>query len=435
LLSESARPHAERSYNDRAQDVNAKPKMDTITHGIAGALLGKAVFGGDDMFALRPMNARRVVTWSAMIGAIFPDSDTLRDIFSHNELLMISWHRSITHSLVCLPIFALLLAAVTRAVCRCFRWESPSFAVLAGIYAVGILSHIFLDLVTTFGTMIWSPLGWSRPAWDLIFIVDFTLMALLLLPQVLAWVYAAKEKWKRRALGIWLVVELALLVVAAIAQIVGAPISPQNVVLASLLLTVLMFFPARHLWGTRVSLAGWNRAGLLASCIYIALAAYAHHAALERVKSLVALLQLDVQSIGALPLPPSLWHWDGLVRTPHGVYDWRMDLSEKSPVTTSTSAATAPGPTATGAAALSYNFYPEAPSNPFIERARQLPAVQQVLWFDRFPVTQFHKEGDDAIVEISDKRFPRIRPDRPASFTYRIRFGANGSVVSQGWER
>jgi len=28
----------------------------------------------------------------------------------------------------------------------------------------GILSHILLDLVTTFGTMIWSPLELSRPA-------------------------------------------------------------------------------------------------------------------------------------------------------------------------------------------------------------------------------------------------------------------------------
>ena len=138
--------------------------MDTITHGIAGALIGKAMFGGDEMLALRPMNERRVITWSLMVGAIFPDADTLRDVFSRNDLLMITWHRSITHSLLCMPVFALLLAALTRAVTRRFRWESPSFAPLTGIYVVGILSHILLDLVTTFGTMIWSPLNWSRPA-------------------------------------------------------------------------------------------------------------------------------------------------------------------------------------------------------------------------------------------------------------------------------
>src|SRR5271163_5329055 len=102
--------------------------MDTITHGIAGALIGKAVFGGDELFAHRPMNIQRVITWSVMTGAIFPDVDTLRDIFSHDELLMITWHRSITHSLICMPIFALLLATSTRAICRYFKWEAPSFA-------------------------------------------------------------------------------------------------------------------------------------------------------------------------------------------------------------------------------------------------------------------------------------------------------------------
>lgn len=415
--------------------------MDTITHGIAGALMAKAVFRGDELFALRPMNARRVITWSVMTGAIFPDSDTLRDVFSHNELLMITWHRSITHSLVCLPIFALLLALLTLGVCRYFEWQAPSFAALTGLFAAGILSHIFLDLVTTFGTMIWSPLGWSRPAWDIIFIVDFTFTGLLLLPQLLAWIYASKEKWKTRALGIWFVSELALMVVAAIAQIVGAPISAQNIAIAGLLLTVTLFFPARHAWGARISLAAWNRAGLLAAGAYLALAAIAHHAALERVKAFAKFEHMDVLSIGALPLPPSLWRWDGLVRTRRGVYDWRMDLSEKSAITTTASTNSfngAPGTTTSDAAAepaLEYKFYPEAAANSFIARARQLPETQKVLWFDRFPVTRFHTEGRDAVVEILDMRFPQMRPDRPAAFTYRVRFDGAGNVLIQGWER
>jgi hypothetical protein len=82
---------------------------------------------------------------------------------------------------------------------------------------------------------------------------------------------------------------------------------------------------------------------------------------------------------------------------------------------------------------LSYRFYPDAAPNPSIEAAKRLPEVRTVLWFARFPVTRFHKEGDDAIVEISDLRFPQMRPDRPASFTYRIRFAQDGSVISQGW--
>jgi hypothetical protein len=82
---------------------------------------------------------------------------------------------------------------------------------------------------------------------------------------------------------------------------------------------------------------------------------------------------------------------------------------------------------------LLHKYYPDAFPNPFIEQARALPEVQKVLWFARFPVTRFHNEGSDAIVEISDLRFPQTRRDRVASFTYRIRFSNDGKVLSQGW--
>ena len=160
--------------------------MDTITHGIAGALISKAAFGGRDLFPPAAMGKRRLATWALMLGSIFPDSDVLRDFFSRDQLLMITWHRSITHSLLLLPVWSVLLAALAGAVARWRKWEAPSFTALTGLFAVGILSHILLDLVTTFGTMIWSPLDWSRPAWDILFIVDFSFTAILLLPQLMA---------------------------------------------------------------------------------------------------------------------------------------------------------------------------------------------------------------------------------------------------------
>jgi len=394
--------------------------MDTITHGIAGALIGKAVFRGEDMFASTPMNRGRIITWSLMLGAIFPDSDVIRDIFSHDKLLMITWHRSITHSLLMLPLWALLLAAITRAFTNWRKWEAPSFAALTAIYAVGILSHILLDLVTTFGTMIWSPLEWSRPAWDLFFIVDFTFAAILLVPQLLAWVYAQPEKVKWRALGMWLVFLPAPFLIAKIAELVGAPISGRYVLGAMFLFTVLFLFPALGGWGVNIKHGTWNRAGFAAALIYVALAVVAHHAAFARIEKFAELDHLDVQSIGALPLPPSLWRWDGLVRTPRGVYELRMDLSEK------------PSGDA-GLLAQEHTYFPDAFPNSYIEAAKRLPEVQTVMWFARFPLTRFHKEGEEAIVEISDLRFPRTRPGRAASFTYRVRFAPDGTVLSKGW--
>jgi membrane-bound metal-dependent hydrolase YbcI (DUF457 family) len=411
--------------------------MDTITHGIAGALIGKAVFHGDEMFTLRPMNRGRVITWSLMLGAIFPDADVFREMFSHNELLILTWHRSFTHSLICLPIFALGLAAATHWFTRWRRWDAPSFAALTGIYALGIASHILLDLVTSFGTMIWSPLRWSRPAWDLIFIIDFTLSAIFLIPQVLVWIYAKREGLQKRALGCWVVSALATLAVAGIAQIVGAPLSVRAILSTMVILAFVFLMPSLRGFGFKVKRASWNFAGVVVALGYTGAAFYAHNTALTRLQKFVALENLDVQTMGALPSPPSIWHWDGLVRVPRGVYEIRMDLddanveTEGSSVNASASSLAAPAQ----ALPLEYRFYPDAPVNSYIETAKQLPQVQTVLWFARFPVTRFRKEGGDAIVEISDLRFPHVRPDRPAAFTYQVRFGAAGNILSQGWAK
>jgi membrane-bound metal-dependent hydrolase YbcI (DUF457 family) len=403
--------------------------MDTITHGFAGALIAKAAFGGDDLLASTPISKRRIITWSLMLGAVFPDSDVVREFFSKNELLMLTWHRSITHSLLCLPIWAVLLAALTLQLARWRKWNAPSFPALCGICAVGIFSHIFLDLVTTFGTMIWSPLQWSRPAWDIIFIIDFTFAAILLVPQLLAWTFESPEHLRRRALTMWLIFTPAPYIVSRIAQIVGAPISSYAIALATLLFAVLFLVPAMGKWGLRIPYASWNRAGLVLACLYLLAATYTHHVALQRIENLARAENLQVSAIGALPLPPSLWHWDGLVRGPRGVYEIRMDLSDGIS-TKSLFSGDYSDPEV-----IQRTYFPDASPNDYIAEARRLPEVQTVLWFARFPVTRFHEEGTDAIVEFSDLRFPRTRKDRPGSFTYRIRFSKDGNVLSQGWVR
>jgi membrane-bound metal-dependent hydrolase YbcI (DUF457 family) len=422
--------------------------MDTITHGIAGALIAKALFKGDDLFASRPMNRHRVVTWSTMLGAIFPDSDVFRDIFSRDPMLVISWHRSITHSLICLPLFALLLAGLTRWVARWRKWDAPSFAILAGIYAAGILSHILLDLVTSFGTLVWSPLKSSRPTWDLIFIVDFTFTGILLVPQILAWVQDRPEKSRRRAIASFAIFAVAIFVIQRLADAVGAPISPATVLLFVLILAAFFLLPlptAEKIQRAqrsdleeqdlaRMSIRRrWNQLGLVCGCLYLGLAVIAHQLALSRVKNFAALQKLNVQSIGALPFPPSLWRWDGLVRTAGGVYEIRMDLSQKSPFENSSDGNSAERQTERPP--IEYRFYPEANPNVYIETAKELPQVQKVLWFDRFPVTRYHEEAGEPIVEFSDMRFPQMGKRRTPSFTYRVRFDPAGKVLEQGWAK
>jgi membrane-bound metal-dependent hydrolase YbcI (DUF457 family) len=399
--------------------------MDTITHGIAGALISKAAFGGRDLFPPTAMGKRRLVTWALMLGSIFPDFDVLRDFFSRDPLLMITWHRSITHSLLLLPVWSVLLAAVALALARWRKWEAPSFTTLTGLFAVGILSHIVLDLATTFGTMIWSPLEWSRPAWDILFIVDFTFTAILLLPQLLAWTFEDPEHARRRAIVMFIIFSPAPFVISRIALFVGAPVSDTVVVVATALFAVLFLFPAIGGLGGRVPYERWNRLGLAMAIAYVLAASYAHHVAYGRVKRFASQQGIQVEAIGALPFPPSLWRWDGLVRAPRGVYEMRMNLAD----------GLFPGGNTVAPRILEHSYYPDALPNQFVEEARRLPEVQKVLWFARFPVTRFRKDGNDAVVEFSDLRFAPIRRDRPASFTYRVRFAPDGAVLSQGWVR
>jgi membrane-bound metal-dependent hydrolase YbcI (DUF457 family) len=399
--------------------------MDTITHGIAGALLGKGVFGGRDLFSgPKEMQKRRVITWAVTIGAVFPDSDVFRDMLSGDPLLMITWHRSITHSLVLLPLWAMGLAALTTAIARWRKWAAPGVLALTGLYGVGILSHIFLDLLTTYGTMIWSPLQWSRPAWDVLFILDFSFTAIVLVPQLLAWINEDRERAAKRAMILWAIFTILPLIVARFALSMGTPISRTAVLLTMVLVAVVFILPVGRGWGFWIRYATWNRAGVVLAALYIAAASFAHHEAFAKVKQFAAEQKLDVLAIGALPLPPSLWHWDGLVDTPDGVYETRIDLSDYLMKDNSEQGGV-----------ITRTFYPDAPANKDIELAKQLPTVQKVLWFARFPVIQYHVDDGDGVVEISDKRFPQIRRDQPGAFTYRVRFAPDGKVISQGWER
>jgi membrane-bound metal-dependent hydrolase YbcI (DUF457 family) len=144
--------------------------MDTITHGIVGALAGKALFAGRDIpagaadggvgRALSSPTARAAIV-ACTLGATFPDIDIFAGPLARNPLAIMEWHRNITHSAVLLPLWALLLTVMSIPLARWLQWKTPPFLTLFAIYAVGIATHIFLDLITNFGTMIWSPLRYS----------------------------------------------------------------------------------------------------------------------------------------------------------------------------------------------------------------------------------------------------------------------------------
>jgi membrane-bound metal-dependent hydrolase YbcI (DUF457 family) len=414
--------------------------MDTITHGIVGALVGKALFAGRDVPASAAGGARRalssptarVAIAGCTLGAIFPDIDIFAGPVAHNTLAIMEWHRNITHSAVLLPLWALILTSISISAARWLRWISPPFLALYAIYATGLASHIFLDLVTNFGTMVWSPLRYSRAAWDWVFILDLTFTGLALTPQFAAWCYRDSRRFVRRANFVWLLLTAGAYGTYRFAVSQGYGFSIAITGIAGAIFAVVLFLPAVTGIGFRWTRANWCRAGLALVCAYIALAAIAHQKALADAQSFAAAQHLQVEHLAALPLPPTLTHWAGLISTPDGV--WRTTFHEP------------------GGNVETTQFYIGAPSRDLIEKAKQMPDVQVYLWFARFPVWRVVplKENRTAI-EISDIRFfresdpfanndppgrigfPVIRP-RPAGFTFQIVFDAQKRVVSDGFK-
>jgi inner membrane protein len=128
--------------------------MDTISHALAGGVLGRAV-------------ARRGAFVAAVMGGVAAAVPDLDALFIHGRLEYIRYHRGLSHSFLVAPFLALGIAAVARPLARRAR-----LVLLFGFALAGILSHILLDWITSWGTMFFSPLSWHRYALDWVFIID-----------------------------------------------------------------------------------------------------------------------------------------------------------------------------------------------------------------------------------------------------------------------
>jgi len=378
--------------------------MDPITHGITGALLGKAYFSKREA---------RVSVFAATLGAVFPDVDVIADAISRDPLAIVKYHRGITHSFFGMAFFAAGLAWLTRWVLRRWKIASPSWAMLTLIYGVGILSHIILDGMTSFGTRLWAPFSSRRVAWDLLFIIDLTLTSLGLLPQLVAWIYRDPARSTRRAIGLWIFYTLAIAGAWEAARSVQAGFHIWVGAVASVMVAILFFAPANRGRGFRISRARWCQLGVYAMALYIVACGLAHHAALRRVDNFAAANHINVVRIGAVPVPPSLLDWGDAIRTTDGVYQSRFDLRDPNPP--------------------AFTFSADSPPDAFTARALELPEVHVYWNFARFPIIRTTAEDDRHVVNFGENRFVNRRRQGVQPFTYSVVFDDSGKVIEQGW--
>jgi inner membrane protein len=144
--------------------------MDTLTHALTGAVLARATASGTP--DPHKLSVRARVLAGAAAAAV-PDVDFVLGYVS--PVVYLENHRGLTHSILLLPLWALMLAWAFSRIARDPRGPRPWF----GVCALGVASHIAGALITSFGTMILAPVSRDRFGIGTTFIIDLWFTGIL----------------------------------------------------------------------------------------------------------------------------------------------------------------------------------------------------------------------------------------------------------------
>jgi len=332
--------------------------MDTFTHMVTGAVIARAI------------HDEKLGKWGMVTGlvtAAFPDADFVFGLL--NRQLYLQYHRDFTHSLLLIPFYALFFSWLFIKISK-----RPYFWSFYKVCLSVLLSHVLLDLLTSYGTMIFSPFFKHRFSWDLVFIIDLIFSGIIFLP--------------------WL---------------------------ASL------FFKRVAKWICRGSLVG------LAA--YILFCWFQHGQALEEVKDFSEGLSGKIIQTAALPQPVSPFRWALYVETEDKVFQGFVDLRKRelSKAAVSRDSFFArlnslydpPG-------SISFRSRDKLPDSPWMEKAIATKGLKFYFLFARFPAVKsvYSRDGTHR-VEFMDVRF--LLPGIRLPFVYFIEFDDSGEILSEGF--
>lgn len=143
--------------------------MDNLTHALHGLGL-YAVAATDPMIANDPV-AMGAVLWAASLGSQAPDFDFVIRLFL-GDVAYLRHHRGISHSIPAWFAWPTLLAGVL------WFWYPGQFALLWWWSFLGVLVHVGMDLLTTYGTVAFWPVVKKRIGLDVLMIIDIVLWVL-----------------------------------------------------------------------------------------------------------------------------------------------------------------------------------------------------------------------------------------------------------------
>jgi inner membrane protein len=138
--------------------------MDNLTHSLVGLLIARAAPG--------PSVPRAAVI--CLIAANIPDADI---VTAFDPATYLAYHRHITHAVVAIPFLAALTVWLAN------RWGEkilkPDLWRQAALALAAVGSHVALDMMNSYGVRLWLPFSAEWSSWDLFFIVDPLIWAML----------------------------------------------------------------------------------------------------------------------------------------------------------------------------------------------------------------------------------------------------------------
>ena len=339
--------------------------MDTITHVLTGGVIAKAI---DD---------EKIGNWGTIAGlamGFFPDSDFILGLF--NRQFYLEYHRDFTHSLILVPFYALFFSWLFVKISK-----RHTFWNYYKICLPVLVSHVILDLLTSYGTMILSPFSEHRFAWDLVFIIDLVFSGIVFFPLVVSIFWKDKVRWVCR--------------------------------------------------GSLIGLA-----------LYILFCWIQHHQAIELTKAYAKNLNEEIMQVGSLPQPISPFRWANYVETKDKVYQGFVDLALKElplPIKRQTKSSSDFSSLLERLKNLYqppervyYESFQKLQSSPWVEKALTTEGVKFYYWFAKFPVVKsVNSKNGRHRVEFMDVRF--LLPGIRTPFVYYVEFDDSGKIRSEGF--
>jgi inner membrane protein len=158
--------------------------IDNITHTLAGALLGEMGLKRRSRFAFA----------ACLLGANAPDIDVFAPLVLPVD--GIAFHRGPLHAIFAWPVLAAAIVAILWLVDRLKPRTPDTLPFRPGpLYLVAFLAvvtHPFLDWLTTYAIALFAPVSWRWYSGNAIFIIDWVYWSLML-----AGIALSVRRWRR----------------------------------------------------------------------------------------------------------------------------------------------------------------------------------------------------------------------------------------------